>query len=208
MEIKDLLVFISSLVSSLAWPAAIVILVFVFRAPMQKLLEGLTRLRYGDLEIDFGREVQSIKEQATKAGIEQAPKTTSEKTETRDSTQIIADAFKLAVEFPEPSVVLAWTAIEYELLQVGMRFDISSWHQGLPPPSKSINFLRKHGHLENETCEVLDRMRKLRNIAAHPVRDKVRVSSDEATEFVSLAEAVTDKLKKLKPGFNSENPIQ
>ena len=203
METKDLLVLISSLVDSLAWPVAIAILVLVFRSPLLKLLEGLTRLRYGDFELDFGQEVESIKDQATTAGIKLTPKTTSEKTDTRDSTEIVADAFKLAEEFPEPAVVLAWTAVEYELLQVGVRFDISTSHQGYTPPSRIINFLSKDGHLENETCDILERMRTLRNMAAHPAREKARISSDEAVEFVSLAEGMKEKLKSLKPAFNS-----
>ena len=208
MEIKDLLVFISSLVSSLAWPAAIVILVLVFRAPLQKLLEGLTRLRYGDLEIDFGREVQNIKDQVTTAGIELAPKTTTAKMVTNDSNQIIADALELVEEFPESAVVLAWTSVECELFDVGVRFDIPASNRRYNPPSRTIRLLREHGYLDSETHNILDRMRNLRNAAAHPVREKVKISSDEATEFVIIAGAMTEKLKSLEPSFNSEYPIQ
>lgn len=197
--IKDLLDFISSLVNSLAWPVAIVILVFIFRSPLQKLLEGLTRLRYGELEMNFKQEMQNIKDQATTAGIELEPKTTPAKTTTRDSAEIITDALKLVEEFPEPAVVLAWTAVEHELLQVGLRFDIPTSSRGYNPPGRAIRFLREHGQLESEACDILDRMRILRNAAAHTIKEKVRISSDEATEFVYLTGAMTERLKSLRP---------
>ena len=200
--------FISSLTNSLAWPTAIVILVIIFRSPLKKLLEGLTRLRYGDFEIDFGTEMQSIKDRALIAGMELATETISEQTATRDSVQIIADALKLAEEFPEPAVVLAWTAIECELLEVELRFDIPANRRGHNVPVESIKLLRKHGYIDSDTCEVLDRMRKLRNIAAHPARERARISSDKAVEFISLTEAVTEKLKGLKPGFNTKGTIR
>jgi hypothetical protein len=65
----DVLGFIASIIDSLAWPAAIVVLVVVLQAPLRKLLQELTRFRYEEVEIDFGREVQRLEDRAKMAGL-------------------------------------------------------------------------------------------------------------------------------------------
>ena len=52
--------FIASVIDSLAWPAVVVILVLALQAPLDKLLPELKRFRYGEVEIDFGREVREL----------------------------------------------------------------------------------------------------------------------------------------------------
>ena len=49
----DWLTFISNAINSLAWPAALVIGLLVFREPMTKVLLSLKRLRYGGLEMEL-----------------------------------------------------------------------------------------------------------------------------------------------------------
>jgi hypothetical protein len=62
----DGLTFTSELVKSLAWPAATVGIVLLLRKPMGKLLVLLKKLKYGDLEAEFGELVQqAAKEVAT-----------------------------------------------------------------------------------------------------------------------------------------------
>ena len=53
----DWLQFLSSVVGSLAWPATVLALVVLLRAPVTRVLLTLTRLKYKDLELDFGREL-------------------------------------------------------------------------------------------------------------------------------------------------------
>ena len=189
--------FISSLIDSIAWPAAIIVLVLVLRSPLRKVLQELSGFRFGDFEIDFGPGMKRIGDQAKRIGIEPPKRPISARAGTLDSSQIIADAIQLAREFPEPAVILAWTAVEHELLQGVMRLAISPDYPTYNSSNKNIMILREQGYLDRETCEILDGMRKLRNAAAHPAIAGARILSKEAAEFVVLTEAVTDKLKSL-----------
>jgi len=182
--------FIASLIDSLAWPVAIVILVLILQSPLRKLLLELTRFRYGNVEIDFGREVQRLEDRAKTAGLKLPGRP-------GPAMQIIADAARLAPEFPEPAVGLAWTAVEHELLQAIIRLAISADYPPYNAPIKNIMLLYEQGYLDGETREVLDRMRNLRNAAVHAGRERTRISTDEAFEFIALAEAVSEKLKSL-----------
>ena len=187
--------FISSLIDSIVWPAAIIVLVFAFRAPLRKVLQELSGLRFGDFEMDFGPGIKRIGDQAKKIGLESPKRPISARAGTLDSSQIIADALQLTREFPEPAVILAWTAVEHELLQAIMRLAISPDYPAYNSAHKNIMILREQGYLDRDTCEILDGMRNLRNAAAHPAIAGARVLSNEAAEFVVLTGAVTERLK-------------
>ena len=53
----DWLQFISSIIGSLAWPAAVMNLVLNLQAPLRNLLRDLSQFRYKEIEIDFGKEI-------------------------------------------------------------------------------------------------------------------------------------------------------
>lgn len=193
----DALEFIASIVDSLAWPAAIAALVLILQAPLRGLLRDLTRLRYGDVEMNFGREVRELEDRAKAAGLHLPKKAAQTTPGLPDSSQIIADATRLASEFPGPAVGLAWTAVEHELMQAVMRLAISADYPPYNAPIKNIELLYKEGHLDGDSRSLLDRMRRLRNAAMHPSQRAVTISADEAREFIALTGAITEKLKSL-----------
>ena len=110
----------------------------------------------------------------------------------------MADAVRLATDFPEPAVGVAWLAVEHELMQAVMRMAISPDYPLYNAAAKNIALLHEHGCIDAATRGVLDRMRRLRNAAVHATSDVVRVSVAEAREFVGLAKALTDKLKSIR----------
>lgn len=194
----SVLQFIASVIHALAWPAAVTILVLILQKPLRKLIPELSRFRYGDMEIDFGREVRTLEDRARTAGLHVPEKPLRSQTEKREPEQIIADAARLAADFPGPAVGLAWTAVEHELMQAAMRLNISSDYPPYNAPLKNIVLLHEHGYVDRPTKDILDRMRNLRNAAMHPSSDVIQISSDEAREFIALAEAVIEKLQSLK----------
>ncbi len=60
----DWLTFISSMVSALAWPMAAAVIAMIFRSQIQNLVKNLSRLKWGEVEAQFGQEVESIREEA------------------------------------------------------------------------------------------------------------------------------------------------
>ena len=188
---------IASIIDSLAWPIAAILLVFILRAPLRTLFGNLTQFRYGNVEINFGREIRELGNKAKAAGLyvpEDVPRTTQS---IRDSAQIIADAMCLTSKFQASAVILAWTAVEQELMQAVMRLAISPDYPPYNASLKNIQLLYEREYLEADSYDLLDRMRDLRNAVANPSRGITEISADDAREFIVLTEAITDKLKSL-----------
>ena len=190
--------FIASVVDSVAWPAVLVIILLVIRSPLLDLLKEIKRVSYGDMQIDFGRELQELEDKARNAGLNVKAQPKSSEIMAPDAWRIIAEATQLADTLPGPAIVLAWTSIEYELMQAVMRLAISADSPGYKSVLKNIELLHSEGYIDAETQELLQKLRKLRNVAAHPRQERSAIFSHDAREFVALAQAIIDRLKELK----------
>ena len=218
--------FFASIISSLAWPVAVVILVFLLRKPLTQILIALTRvknLKFKDFELDFGTELQDIKRTvANAAPIEQAEQTSKEE---RDSTSAqtgpsseqqlvtntyITEAIQLTSSgFSEAAVLVAWKAVEEALMNAALRLDLTHSGRAAISPGRNIDLLRAEGYIHTSTAEVLNRMRKLRNTAAHSSSEQGKVSGDDAIEFTDLASTLTETLNGLKNhGLATKKPAQ
>src|ERR1700726_1630563 len=78
---------------------ALVILVLLFRVPVRRALLSLTRLKYKDLELDFGRELKGLEKEAKAIDITPQPPKSIAPTQ-RDSSQLLQEAAQLAQRFP------------------------------------------------------------------------------------------------------------
>src|ERR1700730_18334683 len=111
----DWLQFLASLIKSLAWPTTLVTLVVLFRAPVRRALLSVTRSKYKDLELDFGRELKQLEKEAL--AIDITPQTPKNIAPTkRDSPKLLQEAKKLGQNSPEPAVAVAWQAVEDEMM--------------------------------------------------------------------------------------------
>lgn len=192
----DLLQFIASLTGSLAWPTVVVILAILLRVELRQLLLTLTQLRYKGLELNFRRELKLAQKEAKEGKVidvsPQRPKTiASTKT---DSSRLLAEATELAHHFPEPAVAVGWQAIEDALSQAVRSRNISP-----DPPldnsaRKNAQLLQAQDLIDQPTVDLMNRMRNLRNMAVHRGFGAT-VTTDEAIEFLALAEGIVEKLR-------------
>jgi hypothetical protein len=189
--------FLASLIKSLAWPATLVILVVLFRVQVRRALLSLTRLKYKDLELDFGHELKQLEKDARAIDITPQPPKGIAPTK-RDSSQLLQEAAHLAQRFPGPAVSIGWQAVEYELRQAVMRLAISPDSTAYPA-LKNVELLRAQNAIDQRTFEVLKRMRNLRNMAVHGAAlAAAPITTDEALEFLALARGVVEKLQALR----------
>ncbi len=191
--------FISSVLGSLAWPATVITLVVVLRSPLGRILLTLTKLKYKDLELDFGRGLKELEAKAK--GIDLKPSLVEgPPTSKRTATDLLDEAGRLAAEFPEPAVAVGWQAVEAELMSAVQRLAISPDYPPSNSAMKNAALLHEQGSIDTPTLDVLNRMRNLRNMAVHGGWDAMGVSGDEAREFIALARGVVEKLKALQRG--------
>jgi hypothetical protein len=194
----DWLQFLASLAGSLAWPATIVIAVVVLRNPLRRLLLTLTRLRYKDLDLDFGRELREVEKKARAIDVKPTGPAPRDIAAPKDSAQILDEAERLAEDFPEPAVALAWSAVEVELMSAVIRLAIAPEYPPHNSALRNARLLLDQRAIDENTLDILNRMRNLRNVAVHGGAGLTGVSPDEAREFVALARGVVEKLRRLR----------
>lgn len=191
--------FISSVIGSLAWPATAIVLVVVLRSPLGRILITLTKLKYKDLELDFGRGLKELEAKAK--GIDLKPSLLEEQaTSKHTATDLLNEAGRLAEDFPQPAVAAGWQAVEAELMSAVQRLAISLDDPPYNSAMKNAALLHEQGSIDTPTLDVLNRMRNLRNMAVHGGLDATGVNSNEAREFIALARGVVEKLKALQRG--------
>ncbi|HIQ44968.1 MAG TPA: hypothetical protein EYH47_19690 [Pseudomonas oleovorans] len=98
----DLLEFIASLTDSLVWPVTVVCCVYILRAPVGKLIERVTKLKYGELEAEFQERLNKIETISRN--------NTKEIKQEQNVTSIALE--DLAVVSPRAAVLEAWIMVE------------------------------------------------------------------------------------------------
>ena len=193
----DWLQFLASLVSSLAWPIAVVVLVILLRVPITRVLLTLTRLKYKELELDFGRELKQLEQEARAIDIvPQKPKSIAPIK--KDSLQLLEEATRFAQDFPESAVAVGWQAVEDELMSAVMRLAISPDYPPYNSALKNAQLLKEQDAIDERTFAILSRMRILRDMVVHRVRVGTSITtSEEAIEFLALARGMVEKLRTL-----------
>jgi len=153
----DTLTFIAEMTKALAWPLAVVGLVLLLRRPLSQLIPLLQRLRYGGLELDFGRRVRELA--AVAEG--QLP--------ARDESPAASEAYvaRLARLSPRAVVVEAWLRVEEAALEAGQKAGLGLTSRELRQPLLLGQALEDAGLMDEQQMEIFHRLRNLRNAAAH-----------------------------------------
>jgi hypothetical protein len=173
--------FIASLVSSLAWPGAIIVLALLFRRQLRQLLSGpLKRLKAGPsgLELEFDRLISEAQAQ-----VEPAP----DVAELEAPESAVADLAEVARASPAAAVLDGFARVEQELRERlraagDPRADNKRGALMLARAALDAKLITP------ETMEAIRGMAVLRNLAAHG--GAADLSEDRAREYLALADAV------------------
>jgi len=169
--------FIAQLVAALAWPLTVLICVVLLRPLLVRLLPLIRKLKYSDVEIQFGREVAELK-LAAAASIQPAT------TEARQQP-IWEDLLRLAAVRPRTAILQAWQQVEAALIGMAknrhLEVATAVWQMPMVLGALMLNA----GMISVQQYDFLSRLRQLVNEATHaPVNS---VNPDTAVEFVGLA---------------------
>jgi hypothetical protein len=183
------LAFTASVLHSLAWPAAAVVIAVMLRKPITAVLNrGVRRLRAGPVEVEFDQglaevdaEVRRIPELTEPAGAPQ-----------RGGS--LADELATAAEVsPEAAVVAAFSRIERRLAEI---LDGAAVSRDRVVSARALARLaREHDLINDETLAAVDGLAVLRNLAAHPSSTGATIGADRARDFLVLADAVLYALR-------------
>lgn len=177
--------FAASLVSSLAWPIAVVIVAIVFRAPIGEMI--------GRLEHVKGPGFEAWANLAAEAHVALATSTTTpEKSNVPGS---LTEKFsELAGTSPSGAVMTAWIdvdkVLDAKIEAAGVSVDKSAYQP------KWIVALQA-GLITEETATALRKLRDLRNFAAH--KHGATVDTARALDFLALADATISAVEQGQP---------
>lgn len=187
--------FISSLVSSLAWPSVVMGLVLVFRRSIIDLLSRqVSRLKAGPVEMEWDKAVVEIQ-----AEVEPAEELRAREARTLPVGGVLLDDIApLAYRAPAAAILEAHGRVESALRRrlggVGVDAEnVRSFHQ-------VVRLAEQHALITAEDARALEGISTLRNLAAHRQDD---VTTDKALEFLALAEAV---LYSVSTWATTDNP--
>ena len=170
--------FIASLVESLAWPTAVIVLVILLREDLSKILSRLVRLKHNDTELEFESELDRVSKDAESMNLELASSVRTEKYKNLE---------------PRQAVLEAWLGIEGLLVrrisEKGDEPDCYVPHSYLG--SKST--LTEVG-LTLEQYRLTQELRSLRNKAAHA--PDFSLSAEATSRYVQLASSLYEQLSK------------
>jgi hypothetical protein len=167
--------FISNVIDALAWPAAIVALVVVLRAPLGELIGGVRRLRYREWQADFGKEVEHVEKLAKEAELPGVP------VDQRGRREPTGPA--LARKEPRAAVIESWLLVETEGSRLARRYGLDG----------SVSSLVERGLITSDVGAIIRDLRELRHRAVHD--PDFRISQDEAEKYAELAQRTSEALR-------------
>lgn len=172
----DWLTFFSSLVDSIAWPLAILIIVWWLKDYIKKLIPYTSKLKYGDLEIEFGEKLAELKVETEKLKKEHPaialPEVNKEYLD-KDTSNIS----------PRTAIVEAWIALELTAFNFAKHYNIVDTDK--QPFIKILKLYEEKQILQKDEIEVIRKLQKLRNQALH--ESSFDISQKEAEEYSRLA---------------------
>ncbi|MDQ5822243.1 MAG: hypothetical protein M3540_12455 [Actinomycetota bacterium] len=165
--------FIASIIGSLAWPAAFVVALAVFRTPLGKLIERIKGARFKGVEFDL-TEVQEEIEAADLP--EPAP----------DQAAQAARTEALARVDPRSAVISAWIPVETELRLLSEQHELRG----------RVKDLEKAGVITAELARIVRDLRRLRHEAVHA--SEFDISETEARKYQEATARVAAALRLLR----------
>ncbi len=181
----------ASIIGSVAWPIAIIIVALLFRRQITALLRSIRKLSWGDATVDFSAELDKIERKT-----QDSPEATVVQAEPNSDAEV---RFNRLLEIsPAAAVLDAWLPIETRLRALGRQYQESSSYEtqrglgsGMSMQVRQvINMLGAKGYAKTSALKILGELQHLRNAAAHhgdvSVVDAIRFKTLAASALAAL----------------------
>jgi Domain of unknown function (DUF4145) len=177
---------IASIVQSVAWPAAFVFAILIFRERLAELLPML-RVKHKNWEVSF--RLEKAEKEAAELPVPAPAPGTIPTEEEKSRFEQIADIS------PRAAILEKRREIEEAVSNLALRYGIVSEKT---PMLRVVRILRNEGIIDPHVSGFLDDLRVIGNSAAHAGPDTA-FTKDDALRFGSLADRVINRLSMLSP---------
>jgi hypothetical protein len=185
----DWMQFISALVSALAWPGAIVWIIFMLKRPILAAIPKIRSFKYGDLHIDLSEELKSLQEDLPVAS--PALPGATENQDAKPSLPV-----QLAALSPTAGVIAAWLEVDKTLEEVIESKNLEMRAVTKPraySPRRSFELLHQYNFVDADVLDVGIKALRLRNEAMHGHNQDV--SFEDAVAMAQICEWLVERLK-------------
>ena len=181
---------VAEVVKAIAWPLAVVVIILLLRRRLDRLIPLLKRLKYGDFEAEFSKELEVAQQEAAKLP---APLVRAVE-ESESARETIERLMSLAEALPDVAILEAWSALEAAIRRAAQRLQLS-----IPLNARIrtiISKLRDERLLRPEMARLFTALFNIRNLLVHSPSDR-SVSPNEAKEFISMVATLLNYFESL-----------
>ncbi len=174
--------FVIQVFDKLAWPFVILICVFSLKRPIAKLIPLAKKLKFKDLEVEFGQELKAISQKAEGA----FPELKYDK-----KSLLIASANNL----PNSAIIQAWDAVDtaaeclIRAKNINIELDVNTRYKHIE------SILLKESFINTKQGKLFSELRQLRNRVAHAVG--YEIGKVEAVQYIELCFKLVSHLETL-----------
>lgn len=178
----DWMTFITKIIDSVAWPVAIILVVWWLKSHISQLIPLTKKFKYGELEIEFEQQLKELKKEAEASKLEHD-------TPERDNSEMLEYLSETADISPRAAIVDAWVGLELTALSSAGLLGIGNDKRPMPF-SHLIQALESESIIKSKDAIILKKLKRLRNEALHS--PDFQITKKEAQEFAELARDMAD----------------
>ena len=177
----DWLTFISKVLETIAWPVVALLVFYGLKGKVFELFPFLKRLKYKDLEAEFGEGVREVSDKLPARPESAVATETTEKAKPTLQVQLT----QLAEAAPRAAVLESWLQVEHAAQRLVARTGVGDRSLRMVGPTIMRKYLDKTNLLSPDQRESFNKLRELRNKVVHYV--ELSLPLDEVLEYIELA---------------------
>jgi hypothetical protein len=176
--------FVASVVGSLAWPVAGVVIVVVFKDQLRHILSQVRKFGAAGVNFEISDQVREVQKAGEAVELEQ-------KDDPREVTALDPALVTLAQSFPEAAVLQSFKGLEAVLLRIRQRLPDDKPHRNL---NEVLKALADDNQISQSVIGLFQSLRQARNTAAHE-KGGEKLTQGEAVELISQIMSLQDLLE-------------
>jgi len=203
MELMELIV---QLLTGVAWPVTVLVIALVFRRDLAQAAAKLTRLRWRDLEAEFGEKLRELKAETVPPALPAPPDKQEDygdeylKEMNRRKDRVAA----IALGSPRSAILEAWILLEKALFDAAQRLNVSISGGALHIAQE----LADQERIPRSYPKHVEWLSQLRNAAVHDPAFEISSTQigdylDAALDLTASIDTFTDA--RLQGGFREDS---
>lgn len=178
--------FFAALTASLAWPGAVLAIVFILKKPIAGILPKIRSFKYGELQIDLEEKLKEVETTLATEAVKQ---------EVPPPPPAPSEYAQLAVDSPRASILLSWMEVEKAVAEFLKESGIEFAPKYKGQLRLQLRMLRESGRIDDLTYDTFVKLWKVRGDAAH-LQEK-QIDFEEAVSMSSSCAWLVERFKSL-----------